>query len=167
MLNAQINEPLAPEGIEQAKEAVSRIPESILHIYTSPLLRTRQTAEILNSQLNRPVVVRNDLTEINMGTIAGRSWKEMENGMELKQKHRSMQFDYHKQGGESIEDVKKRIMGFLREMSSKHKDHEVLIVTHGGIIRLLHLLEHKEPLMENLGHIEIKLLDVDKIVENQ
>lgn len=34
------------------------------------------------------------LTEIRMGSLAGKSWEEMEDGLDLKQKHRSVQFDY-------------------------------------------------------------------------
>lgn len=84
--------------------------------------------------------------------------------MELKKKHRSIQFDYRRQGGESAEEVKKRIVAFCQKINGKHKDHEALIVTHGGIIRVFHLLESGEHLLDEIEHIFLLSFDVDKIL---
>lgn len=167
LVNGQIDEPLAPEGIEQAKTALTLIPKSITHIYTSPLLRAKQTAEIINSKVKKLVSVQQELTEIHMGSLAGKSWEEMEGGLELKKKHRAIEFDYRPQGGESAKEVKKRIITFLKKINGKHNDHETLIVTHGGIIRLLHLLEHNQPLVDEIEHISFKTFDLKKILRNK
>lgn len=164
-VNGQIDEPLAPEGIEQAKAAIHLIPESITHIYTSALLRARQTAEIINSKLNLPISIHDGLGEIHMGSLAGKAWTEMEEGLELKKRHRSVQFDYSTYGGESAADVKKRVRTFLEEIHGKHSDHEALLVTHGGIIRVLHLLEHDQPLVNEIEHISLLTFDLDKILK--
>lgn len=163
-VNGQIDEPLSPEGIEQAKAAISLIPESIKYIYSSPLRRAQQTAEIINSKLNRPIYLAAAFSEIHMGTLAGKSWEEMESGLELKKKHRSVQFDYTPHGGESVKKVKKRVIEFLKEIKTKHADNEVLIVTHGGIIRLLYLLEHGKPLIDEIEHISPLTFDLNKIL---
>lgn len=164
-VNGQIDEPLAPEGIEQVKAAISLIPESIMYIYSSPLLRAKQTAEIINSKLNRPISLEAELTEIHMGSLAGKAWTDMEAGLELKKKHRAIEFDYRPQGGESAKEVKKRIIAFLKKINGKHNDHEALIVTHGGIIRLLHLLEHGNQLLDEIEHISLHTFDLDKILK--
>lgn len=164
-VNGQIDEPLAPEGIEQAKAAISLIPKSVKHIYSSSLQRARQTAEIVNSKLNRPSSLQTELTEIHMGSLAGKAWTDMEVGLELKKKHRAIEFDYHPQGGESAKEVKKRVLAFLKKINGKHDDYEVLIVTHGGIIRLLHLLEHKTQLLDEIEHITLHTFDLDKILK--
>ena len=165
ILNAQIDEPLSPEGIEQAKVAVLLIPKSIIQIYVSPMLRAQQTAQIINSQLHRPLLIQNALTEIHMGSLAGHSWDQMEAGTELKKKHRSMQFDYRQHGGESVGQVKKRVLNFLSQINGKHKDYEGLIVAHGGIIRLLYLLENDAPLVDEIEHISLNIFDLDKILQ--
>src|SRR3989344_3932278 len=144
-VNGQIDEPLAPEGFQQAEAAISLLPKSIKHIYSSPLQRARQTAEIINSKLNRPISLQNELTEIHMGSLAGKAWTDMESGLDLKKKHRTVQFDYRPYGGESAKEVRKRVTEFLKKLKQKHGDNEVLIVTHGGIIRLLHLLKYNKP----------------------
>lgn len=86
VLNGQIDEPLAKEGIKQAKEAINLIPETIQYIYSSP-------------------------------------------------------------------------------MNNKHKDFEALIVTHGGIIRVLHFLETGEELLNDIAHISPHTFDLRKILK--
>lgn len=164
VVNGQIDEPLAPEGVQQAKIALALIPESITRIYTSPLLRAKQTAEIINSKLNRPLSLQIELTEIHMGSLAGKAWTDMETGLELKRKHRAIEFDYRPQGGESAKEVRKRVTAFLKKINGKYNDYEVLIVTHGGIIRLLHLLEHGNQLLDEIEHIALHTFDLDKIL---
>lgn len=164
-VNGQIDEPLAPEGIEQVRDAVSLIPPSITCIYTSSLLRARQTAEIISSRLKLPIYQHEGIKEIHMGSLAGKAWTEMEGGLELKIKHRTVQFDYSRYGGESAAEVKKRVTAFLRKIHGKHSDHEALLVTHGGIIRLLHLLEHDQPLVNEIEHISLLTFDLNKILK--
>lgn len=166
VVNGQIDEPLAPEGIEQAKTAISLIPKSIKQIYTSPLQRAHKTAQIINSKLISPISVQTELTEIHMGSLAGKAWGDMESGLELKKKHRAIEFDYRPQGGESAAEVKKRIIAFLKKINGQHHDYEILVVTHGGIIRILHLLEHGVHLLEEIEHISPHTFDLDKILQN-
>lgn len=163
-VNGEVDEPLASEGIKQAKAAISLMPASIKHIYTSPMQRARHTAEILNSKLKCSVTIIDELTEIRMGSLAGKAWTEMENGLKLKKKHRSIRFDYRPYGGESVREVKKRVLAFLKKIKGKHGDYEVLVITHGGIIRLLHLLEHNKPLVDDIKHISLHTFDLDKIL---
>jgi len=159
-VNGQIDEPLVSEGIEQAKSAISQIPENIKYIYSSPLKRAKQTAEIVNSKLNRPISFAAELAEIHMGRLAGKSWEEMEDGLNLKTEHRSVQFDYKPFGGESASEVKKRVAQFLKRIKTKHTDNEVLIVTHGGIIRLLYLLEQNKIVDETEKNVSLLAFDL-------
>jgi len=166
IVNGQLDEPLAPEGFEQAKAIVPLIPKSVTYIYTSPLLRARQTAEIIKTKLHLPVSIQDELTEIHMGSLAGKSWENMESGLDLKKKHRTVQFDYRSYGGESVENVKERVITFLKKINNKHNDYEALIVTHGGIIRLLHLLEKGEVVYETEEHVTLLTFDIDRILRN-
>lgn len=165
VVNGQIDEPLAPDGIQQAEAAISSIPETVKYIYTSPLKRASQTANIINSKFNKPIVVETALTEIYMGSLAGNSWLSMENGLELKKKHRSIEFDYRPQGGESAAQVKKRIINFLKTIQGKYQDYAVLIITHGGIIRLLHQLEHGTQLLDEIENIRLHTFNLNKILK--
>lgn len=166
LLNGQIDEPLAPEGFDQAKAAAKDIPKSVTYIYASSMLRTMQTAEIIGANIGVPLYGEDALREMHMGSVAGKSWDTIKSGQELKKKHRSMQFDYRSEGGDTAEDFKKRVTGFLKIINDKHCDGEVLIVTHGGVVRLLHLLHHGEENHEELDHASLLIFDLDKIIKN-
>lgn len=165
-VNGEIDEPLTPEGIKQVKETISSIPHSISRIYSSPLLRAKQTAEIINSALALPLVFHDAISEIRIGSLAGKSWEEMENGSELKKRYRSVQFDHRAYGGESVIDVKKRLLPFLKTIQKKHNGNEVLLVTHGGIIRLIRLLAQGITLDKKEKNASLLTFDLDKILKN-
>lgn len=101
-----------------------------------------------------------------MGSLAGKSWEEMESGLELKKKHRAVEFNYLPYGGESVENVKERTVAFLKKINNKHTDYRALVVTHGGIIRLLYLLEKGEAVYETEGHVTLLTFNIDKILRN-
>lgn len=162
-VNGQIDEPLAPEGIEQAEAVIKLVPESVKHIYSSSLIRAKQTADIIAATLHLPVSVHHELSEIHMGSLAGYSWEEMKSGSELKKKHRTVQFDYRPFGGESVEDVKKRLIPFLKKINGKHGDFEALIITHGGMIRLMTMLAKGEAAEQTEKHLSFLTFDLDNI----
>jgi broad specificity phosphatase PhoE len=163
-VNGEVDEPLAPEGFEQAHAVIPSIPSTIKYIYTSPLLRAQQTAHIIGEAINIPAIVRDELTEIRMGSLAGKAWEEMERGDDLKFKHRSVAFDYRPFGGESLAQVKKRVLSFIKEINTKHASDEVLFVTHGGLIRLINLLEQGKVVSETEKHVSILQFDLEKIL---
>ncbi len=166
-VNGEVDEPLTREGIEQAKAVIPLLPKTIKHVYSSPMLRAKQTAEIIISKLKAPISSIDELTEIRMGSsLAGKSWEEMENGLELKEKHRSVQFNYQPYGGESVKEVKKRLLAFLKKVNGKYGDNEVLIITHGGIIRFFHLLNSGEVPYETEKHISPLIFNLNRILKN-
>lgn len=160
--NGQIDEPLAPEGFEQAKQATTVIPSTVTHIYVSPLLRARQTAEVVNSDKKLALIVHEGITEVNMGSVAGSAWESIEGGLELRRRHRALEYDYRPYGGDSVEDAKERILTFLKEIKDKHQSGEVLLITHGGIVRLLTLLEQDKAL-EETKNLSLYTFNLDKI----
>lgn len=164
-VNGEIDEPLASEGIEQVKTILPFIPRTITTIYSSTLLRARQTADIISSQRNSSISYHDALSEIHMGSLAGKAWEEMEEGINLKKKHRTVLFDYRPFGGESVEDVKKRLIPFLKKIKKTHKENEVLLITHGGIIRIMHLLEKGVINYDTQKHVSLITIDLEKILQ--
>lgn len=162
IFNGCIDEELSCEGVEQAKMAVTLIPKNIKYIYSSSLKRAKQTAEIINSELKASISFHDELREVSMGTFDGQNFTE-----ERKIKHKSLQYDWKPYGGESVEDVKKRILKIFNEirLGPTKEDSEVLIVTHGGIIRLLHFLE-TGTLLDNIGNVSLLTFDLDKILDS-
>lgn len=140
-----IDSPLNDNGIEQAKKTSLEMPPDFSEIYCSDLIGCKQTAEIINQKLNLPIKYDARLRERNFGSLGGKSWDEI--GSDMKEIDKNQKYDYRPYGGESVEDVKKRLFACLDDIHCNKinkKDHKILIVTHGGIIRLLHNLLNGE-----------------------
>lgn len=72
--NGTTDDPLCEEGLREA-EAAERHPEISL-VYSSPMLRARQTAKICFP--NAEIVTVQDLREMDFGDFEGRTAQEME-----------------------------------------------------------------------------------------
>jgi broad specificity phosphatase PhoE len=165
VINAEIDEPLAPEGEEQAKQAAKTLPKTITHVYASSQKRARQTAQHLVAPTGLPISTHDELVEIKLGDLAGMAWTEMPDGEKLKTQHRTAVFDYTPHGGESNEQVTKRLKDFVTEIDAKqHQDDEVLVVTHGGIMRMLRFLEDEETIYDTQDNLAMVVFDTDKIL---
>ena len=101
-----------------------------------------------------------------MGSLAGKAWEEMVDGLDLKKNHRAVKFDYRPYGGESLENVKKRLLAFFKEINNKHSDKEVLLITHGGVLRIINFLEQGKIVDETKKHATLLPYDLDKILKN-
>jgi probable phosphoglycerate mutase len=135
-LTGQTDIPLTEVGIQQAEKAISEIPVGISEIYSSDLLRCKQTTEILNKDLHLPVTYDARLRERDFGSFSGKHWNDIDPDGSLKAKDKRLEYNYHPQGGESIDDVKKRVFECIDDMRKKKRT--ILVVTSAGIIRLLH-----------------------------
>jgi len=72
--NRDLPHPLTELGRQQAMQlaqAMAAVP--VTRIYSSPLLRARQTAEILSAALGAPIEITDALREFDCGIAEGRS----------------------------------------------------------------------------------------------
>ena|SRR5258708_2803614 len=158
VINGHIDDVLVPEGIEQAKKAAPLLPKTIKRMYSSSLERAKQTAMILNEVLCVPLTFHDELKEVNFGILNGTPFLD-----EYKQRHRMQDYDW-RPSGESFEQVKTRVLKLAKEIREENDNEEVLIVAHGGIVRLLHFLEFGEPLSE-IENASLHSFDLDKILK--
>lgn len=165
LLTGQTDVPLNSEGLKEALAAKLQIPDGVTDIYSSDLIRCKQTTEILNENLGLPVTFDSRLRERNFGTLSGRTWEEEGLMTELRSKDKNQQYDYRSYGGESVEDVKKRVLDFILEINNLKKEAKILVVTSGGVLRLLHNLFNGE-IHEKINNASFHEFDLDKIFEN-
>ncbi len=158
-INGQIDDVLTPEGIQQAKNGAKIVPQTIKHIYASSLSRARQTAEMLNSQLQVPISLHDELKEVNFGTLQGGPYLDG-----VKEKHRTLTYDWGPDG-ENVDQVKARVLSILKEIQQNSGDEEALIVAHGGIIRTLYFLETDGGILGDIGNASLHSFDLDKILK--
>ena len=113
--------PLNDFGRRQAKELADRLAgEGADAIYTSDLVRAKETADIVAERLGLTVVVDPGLREKDWGTWEGLTGDERIH----------VEFE-----GESVEDHRDRVMAAVRRIVARHPDQRVVVVTHGGSLR--------------------------------
>ena len=71
--------PLAERGFREAALVARRLAErrDILAVYTSPLLRAQQTADVIGQELGLPPIVRDGLRETGLGKTGGLTEQEV------------------------------------------------------------------------------------------
>ena len=109
--------------------------ETIDVIYSSDLCRAARSAEIIATRFDKKVIARPDLREINYGKISGLTFSDVEKQFPEVAKlwftrPLSLQFP----GGESVDQLWKRVARFLSELKPK-PEQTILIVAHGGPLR--------------------------------
>lgn len=130
--------PLSARGVEQALRLRSHLrEESIDWVYSSDLQRARRTAEILAEGRNE-VRVDPRLREAGFGLFEGLTSEEMAALYpEEYRAWRSDSFRNRPPSGESLEDLGLRALEHVRECLERHPGQSILVVAHGGPIRVI------------------------------
>lgn len=135
---------LAP-GFDKEKKSIQK---KLSHnkfdtVYASPLSRCKKLAEALFPNLE--INYDDRLKELNFGSWEGLNWDQISSSEEAE----AFFADYINTtcpGGESYQDMLKRVSAFYEEIKVKHKDGQIAIVSHGGPIRaFLCLIEEITP----------------------
>ena len=135
-------------------------------IYSSPLKRTRQTAEAVAEALaTKPRVhVTEALIEMNFGDWEGRTFAEVMDEFPLEHDACFWDSAAAPSGGESPDDVLARVRPFLRDVARNHPGEDVVLVSHVTPIKsiLRHALCASGALYRTL-HLDLAGLSVIEI----
>lgn len=148
LLQGRIDCNLSEYGLKQTQEKAKTFDCSKFDLcFCSPLKRTRQTAEILVSQLK--IIYDKRIIERSLG--------EFENTPNSDEKQFLLnKIDSTPNNGESISDMQKRINDFINFLKENYSDKRILVITHAGVIyatqRVLNL---KVKAVNNLEEIKI------------
>lgn len=124
---------LTETGLAQARQAAQEAEgKGVGLILSSPLKRALTTAQIAADRLGLEVYTDDRLSEQNYGAFEG---ADQNNPAFLAAKR---QFAARMPQGESILDVAARVYGLLDELKERRLSQNALIVTHGGVCRLIH-----------------------------
>lgn len=130
------NPPLNEQGFLQARQLAEKLKGlDITTIYSSDLLRVRQTVAEINKVLNVPVIETPLLRETNYGILEGQPVSITETNADYKKICDAVDggdFDAHFPDGESRNMVINRVMTLLKQINNAET---VLLATHGGLIR--------------------------------
>jgi len=130
---------LSDEGREQVRRLAIRLKdERIAAIYTSPLGRTVETAQILAEPHGLKLERRDGLREISHGRWEQMTRAEVEKAFpEEADAWEKDPYTFAPQGGESGLEVTARALPVLMDIVRTHPESNVLIVSHKATIRLL------------------------------
>lgn len=133
--------PLNNRGIKQAEACGAYLAASEYDVLiSSPLQRAKQTAEIINEQLDLPLHVMDDFKERSFGDGEGMTYD----------KRRTVYPEKHYPNQEMKADFHQRIMTGLQEVSQRYPNQRVLLVAHGAVIKaILRTFSDNEHLLEN------------------
>jgi alpha-ribazole phosphatase len=134
---------LSDAGIRQAEQLRDRLSRlKIDAVYTSTLLRATETAEIIASWHKIPVLPLKELCECSFGYAEGLTFKEIEQKLPELAAQLSAGKAVSFPGGESLVQLDQRVQGFLEKLHKHEPQSKIVIVSHGGPLRLLicHLL---------------------------
>jgi broad specificity phosphatase PhoE len=130
---------LSEEGRTQVQRLALRLADKkISAVYASPLDRTMDTARILAQPHSLEPIPRQGLREISHGHWEGLTRKEVET--RFADEYAAWEadpFTFAPEGGESGISVLARALPIVREIVVKHKDENVLIVSHKATLRLI------------------------------
>ncbi len=131
-IQGQINIPLNEMGKQQCESLAHRLSvEKWDCIYSSDLMRARDTAQIVGDKLALPVMTDIRLRERSFGKLEGLTREERK------------QYEDQDEASlyvESTANLVQRGMGFLNNCVDQDKQSRVIVVTHGGWIN--HILQH-------------------------
>ena len=135
----QIDVALSSVGEGQAAALAQRLAEVPIHaVYASDLLRARKTAEIIARPHALPVHLDSRFREMNFGV-----WEGLVHD-EIRRRHPAALAAWQKDpanvappGGETGTHVAARVQAALVQITDIHQDQTVLLVAHGGSLRVL------------------------------
>lgn len=136
--------PLTKTGIKQARELGKRFKAvKFAAIFSSDLLRARQTAQIIAYQRQLAVVTSRALRERSFGQYEGTDLAKYQKDLQGILQQFDVLSDQEKfkfsfpHGIEGIGETVARVITWLREISVAYTSKKVLVVAHGGVLRLL------------------------------
>jgi len=153
--------PLNEKGFAQAKELALRLKGMRFDaIACSPMLRARQTADIVCAALDMPYVIYENFYERNMGVYEGLSREEVQELYpEMWNRKCTMKPDDAPDGGETLRQVCDRVDRGMERLRRDFEGKTILLICHGFVARAMNRyckgLSFEEMANFTLGNCEV------------
>jgi broad specificity phosphatase PhoE len=127
--------PLNELGRRQAQELAQALAaENVIAVYSSPLRRAMETAEVVAGWLGFHPVSLDALREVDVGSWQGLTRAEIEQRFP-EQFRRWLDYGHGWDDGETYEEMGARVIAAIEELATRHHGERIIAVTHGGPIR--------------------------------
>ncbi len=126
--------PLTETGKKQVeKTAKSLAKEKIDLIIHSPLLRAKETAEMVAEATGADILEDKRLSEEKFGDLSGKPWTEFAKIFTSFEERMYKKYD----GAETLVEIRRRVGEFLYDIEKKYSGKKILIVSHDGPMKLM------------------------------
>jgi probable phosphoglycerate mutase len=163
-VQGQLDVGLNDTGRWQARRVAQALgDEPVSAVYTSDLVRARDTARAIADATGNALQAHKGLRERSFGALQGKTFAEIEAAWP-EQSRRWRQRDplWTPQGGESLLDLRKRITQTAAELAGRHVGEQIVLVAHGGVLDVLYRTATGQDLQAprnwNLGNAAINRL---------
>lgn len=168
-IQGQLDVPLSAVGHAQARATANwLVREDFSALYSSDLSRALHTAEAAAHLLKLPVRRSIGLRERHYGVFQTLTYEEMQRRYPLEYARflaRDAEFAFP-EGGESLRRFAERVTLCVDEIVAAHPDGQVLVVTHGGVLDILHRRASGQPLSAprdfDIPNAALNWLEVDR-----
>lgn len=163
-------------GISQAKALKEILSDvSFDAAFSSDLLRAKKTADIILEDNRIPLILATQLRERFAGPFEGRPVKDLEEWIKQSKSEKAFTHQEHLSHRwhpelETSSEVYQRVKSFLDERYASHVGKNILVVSHGGVIRSF--LDHLkyEPgykwVVSNCGYICLQICDGEVFIKD-
>lgn len=131
---------LSELGIQQANKIGENLKNELknkeIKIYSSDLIRAKQTAQIIGEYLNVPSILKKELRERNLGECCGKSVEWLRENMEVQEKTID---DRMFSDSESRRDEWNRLEPFFSEVMTNNEE-TIVIVSHGDLLSVFNIM---------------------------
>ena len=131
---------LSELGVNQAKKIGEKLKAELdgkeFVMYSSDLLRAKQTAEYVGKSLGLTPILRNELRERNLGKCCGKSVQWLRENIE---QHEKTIDDRLFSDAESRRDEWNRLKPFFDEIMSNNEKN-IIIVSHGDLLSVFNMM---------------------------
>lgn len=136
-LRGSLDDALTANGWAQMRAAVAQ-QGPWDRLISSPLQRCTRFADELGARLNVPVSLEKDLQELHFGAWEGQSAAAlMQTDAEGLGRFWADPYRFTPPEGEPVEDFSERVLGAVARLHQAYAGERVLLISHGGVMRLL------------------------------
>ena len=139
-MQGQLDVELNETGRWQAGRLVLALAdEGLAAVYSSDLLRARQTAEAVGRAAGLPIVTDPGLRECSFGVFEGHTYAEIDaRWPEQALRWRQRDPSFGPEGGETLNDFYARSVATVARLAARHPGQAIALVTHGGVLDCLY-----------------------------
>ena len=130
---------LGPAGRAHADRIATALSdEPFAAVYSSPLVRALETARPLARAHGLEPTVADDLRELDFGEVDGLRFETIEaDHAELARAWTEEPETVRFPGGESLADLRARVLPVVAEIRARHAGNAVAVVAHAGVLRVV------------------------------